>query len=807
MTTARRGGKGQTRSSAAAGRSAPPIDADRLALLESIQRRVLWLSTYLVHHINAVRPNPEGSKVGGHQASSASLVSVLTALYFDALRPTDAVALKAHASPAFYAIQYLRGRLDLADLQGLREFGGLQAYPSRRKNPEVVDLSTGSMGLGAVAASFGALAVRYLTDHGIHDGAGAAPGRVIVLVGDAELDEGNVWEALLEESVAALGNLLWIVDLNRQSLDRVTPDARRRQFAQMFAANGWRVIELRWGGRLRALFAQPGGEALRRRLETMSSAEYQALLRLPAGGARKRLAVRPGGGPEAELDPGIDRLLADLSDDEVQAVAGDVGGHDLGAILDALGEAGRERDRPTVILADTVKGWGLPLAADPLNHGALLTTAQLQRLRERLGIATGDEWARFPDGSAEARLIAELPALYASPAPRATPAIPDELGESPPAQTSTQEAFGRVLGALGRTTASDRVVTVSADVAVTTHLAGWINRKGVYCSAERPNHFAELPQAMQWSESPAGQHIELGIAEHNLFLLLGALGLTHELSGATLLPIGTLYDPFVTRGLDALYHALYSGARFVVAATPSGVSLSWEGGAHQSVITPPIGIALPAMRYFEPAFAVEVEWILLDALQALRRDAGGQGDNGRDSAGESTYLRLSTKTVDQSLAPAATPAQRAAVLRGGYRLVDGRGRPGWEPERAVHVFAAGVMVPEAVEASRALEAEGILASVFVVTSPDLLYRGLRAPRPYLEELVGPDEEDVPAVSVLDGHSHTLAFIGAALGVTQAALGVDSFGQSGSRRDLYRHYGIDAAAIVDAARTLLGRHAR
>ena len=807
MTTARRGGKGQTRSSAAAGRSAPPIDADRLALLESIQRRVLWLSTYLVHHINAVRPNPEGSKVGGHQASSASLVSVLTALYFDALRPTDAVALKAHASPAFYAIQYLRGRLDLADLQGLREFGGLQAYPSRRKNPEVVDLSTGSMGLGAVAASFGALAVRYLTDHGIHDGAGAAPGRVIVLVGDAELDEGNVWEALLEESVAALGNLLWIVDLNRQSLDRVTPDARRRQFAQMFAANGWRVIELRWGGRLRALFAQPGGEALRRRLETMSSAEYQALLRLPAGGARKRLAVRPGGGPEAELDPGIDRLLADLSDDEVQAVAGDVGGHDLGAILDALGEAGRERDRPTVILADTVKGWGLPLAADPLNHGALLTTAQLQRLRERLGIATGDEWARFPDGSAEARLIAELPALYASPAPRATPAIPDELGESPPAQTSTQEAFGRVLGALGRTAASDRVVTVSADVAVTTHLAGWINRKGVYCSAERPNHFAELPQAMQWSESPAGQHIELGIAEHNLFLLLGALGLTHELSGATLLPIGTLYDPFVTRGLDALYHALYSGARFVVAATPSGVSLSWEGGAHQSVITPPIGIALPAMRYFEPAFAVEVEWILLDALQALRRDAGGQGDNGRDSAGESTYLRLSTKTVDQSLAPAATPAQRAAVLRGGYRLVDGRGRPGWEPERAVHVFAAGVMVPEAVEASRALEAEGILASVFVVTSPDLLYRGLRAPRPYLEELVGPDEEDVPAVSVLDGHSHTLAFIGGALGVTQAALGVDSFGQSGSRRDLYRHYGIDAAAIVDAARTLLGRHAR
>ena len=779
MAVARRRGAGKRPAAAPA--------PDRLAVLESIQRRVLWLSTYLVHHINAVRPNPDGSKVGGHQASSASLVSILTALYFDALRPSDAVALKAHASPAFYAIQYLRGRLSLDALQGLREFGGLQAYPSRRKNPEVVDLSTGSMGLGAVAASFGALAGRYLADHG---GGPQSPGRMVVLVGDAELDEGNVWEALLEETVATLGNLLWIVDMNRQSLDRVTPDARRSQFRQMFAANGWRVIELRWGRRLRALFSRAGGAALQRRLEGMSSAEYQALLRLPASGARKRLTERPGGGSE----PAVDRLLAKLSDDEVQAMAGDAGGHDLGAILDALEQASAERDRPTVILADTVKGWGLPLAADPLNHGALLSAAQVEALRDRLGIAPGEEWARFAEDSPEARLIHALPPLFSAPAAQPAPTIPEALGETHPAQSSTQEAFGRVLGALGRSSASERIVTVSADVAVTTHLAGWINRKGVYFPSARPNHFADLPQAMQWSESPAGQHIELGIAEHNLFLLLGALGLAHELSGVTLLPIGTLYDPFVTRGLDALYHALYAGARFVVAATPSGVSLSWEGGAHQSVITPPIGIALPAMRYFEPVFAVEVEWVLLDALRGLLRETDG----------ESAYLRLSTKPVDQSLAPPPTPEQRARVLRGGYRLVDARSEPGWDAEHAVHLFAAGVMVPEAVEASRRLRGEGIHASVFAATSPDLLYRGLRAPRPYLEELVGPEEEDVPVVSVLDGHSHTLAFLGAALGVTQIALGVDSFGQSGSRRDLYRHYEIDAAAIERGARLVLGR---
>jgi pyruvate dehydrogenase E1 component len=495
-----------------------------------------------------------------------------------------------------------------------------------------------------------------------------------------------------------------------------------------------------------------------------------------------------------KTDRALDRLLGKLGDAEVAALVADLGGHDLAAILGAFDEAAREHARPTVILAHTIKGWGLPLAGDPLNHTALLTPAQVDELRASLGIAPGAEWDGFAPGSEEAELVQRLPPLFTPPAaapPRVD--VPVAIDETYPAETSTQEAFGRVLGALARLPVADAIVTVSADVAVTTHLAGWINRKGVYFPAAKPNPFADLPQAMQWKESPAGQHIELGIAEHNLFLLLGALGLSRELAGVTLLPIGTLYDPFVARGLDALYHALYSGARFIVAATPSGVSLSPEGGAHQSVITPGIGVALPAIAYCEPAFAREVEWILLDALAGL---AGGTG--------ESLYLRLSTKPVDQSLAPPPSAEYRERVLRGGYRLVDARGETGWDPEaNAVSIFAAGAMVTEAIEAGRLLRERGVLASVFVVTSPDRLYRGLRAPRPYLEELVSADEEGVPVVSVLDGHSHALAFIGAALGVPQLPLGVDDFGQSGARADLYRHYGIDAAAIARAAATLLG----
>src|SRR5437870_2816834 len=761
---------------------APPPDP---ALLEQIQRRVLWLSTLMVHHANS-RPNPDGTKIGGHQASSASVVSLMTALYFAELREGDVVATKAHGSPAFYAIEYLRGRLSVEDLRSLRVFGGLQAYPSRRKNPAIVDLSTGSMGLGAASTLFGALASRYVEDHWET----RSPERFVAVVGDAELDEGNVWEALLEEPLGALSNVLWMVDINRQSLDRVTPDSRPRQLARWFDGAGWHVIELRWGRRLEALLGKPGSERLRERLETMSNAEFQALLRKPAGAVRKTLATLRDGQLSAE----IDRALAHLSDEALQATVADVGGHDIVKILEAFAEARRYAGQPCVVLAQTIKGWGLPMAGDPMNHGALLTATQMETLRDSLGIESGAEWERFPDSSPEGKWIRARPAPFRSPARRVeAPELPETLEESYPETSSSQEAFGRALSRLARLPVGAHVVTLSADVAVTTHLGAWITRTGVYSPTARPDFFADVPQAVPWRESPRGRHIELGIAEHNLFLALGAFGLATELTGVPLFPIGTLYDPFVTRGLDALYHALYAGGRFIVAATPSGVSLSPEGGAHQSVITPGIGVALPGIVYWDPAFALEVEWILLEALRSL---ADGQG--------EAVYLRLSTRPLDQSLAPRPSATYRAAVLRGAYRLVDARGEPGWDPDaNAVSVFAAGVMVPEAVQAGRALRERGVLASVFVVTTPDRLYRDVREPRPYLEELVSPEEEGVPIVSVLDGHSHALAFLGAALGVPQMALGVDDFGQSGTRADLYRHYGIDAPAIARAARVLLG----
>ncbi|HWC04177.1 MAG TPA: transketolase C-terminal domain-containing protein [Methylomirabilota bacterium] len=795
----------------------PRLTDDERRLLLRIQDRLLWLTANTIHHANSRRANPSPERVGGHQSSSTSTLTLLTALYFKILRPGDRIAVKPTAAPVFYAIQVLRGLLRPEGLRAYRSLDGLQAYPSRAKNPDWFDFSTGSMGLGAVAPAFAALMDRYIGDR--FGGPGepepgqplaAARTRNIALVGDAELDEGSVWEAWTEEAMADLAGHVVVVDLNRQSLDRVVGDHRTRQLERLFGALGWHVVTLRFGRRLERLFAGPGGGWLRQRLEGMGNLEYQALLRLPPASARK--ALGEGAPPETGA-----RLEA-LGDEEVARLLTDLGGHDLDAIVDAFAEAEAVADRPVAVLAWTLKGWRLPFAGDPLNHGAQLTGEQLAELRRELRVGAEDEWAPFPSESPEGRHIRRLmdegvglPRRFRSPPPVV---VPDRLELPPRPTTSTQEAFGDVLAALARQPDLDAaLVTVSADVATTTHLSGWVNRRGVYATRERDDAFERhgLRGLIRWKESPAGQHLELGIGEASFFVLLSVLGLAPELSGRRLLPIGTLYDCFLPRGLDPLLHATYSKARFILVASPSGISLAPEGGAHQSILTPALGIEVPNLRAYEPTFAREVEWLLLEALRVIQDPVHG----------EAVYLRLSTKTVDQALFQPALERLgeaplRAHVVRGGYRLVDRSAEPGYEPgANVVTLVATGVMVPEAVEAGRQLAADGIHANVVALTSPracyaewrhrvDGLVRGAPPASTWVRELFPPQdlEGEVPVVSVVDGHSHALAWLGSVLGVPQVPLGVDAFGQSGARADLYRHYGIDPDAIARAARLLL-----
>ena len=766
----------------------PSNNAD-LATLKQVEQRVLWLATRIIDAANR-RADTE-VKVGGHQASSASMVSIMTALWFGHISGHDKVAVKPHASPVYHAIKYLTGELDASYLTTLRQRGGLQAYPSRTKDPDVSDFSTGSVGLGAVAPLFAAATRRYLDAH-----FGDQPdARFIALVGDAELDEGNVWEAIADPITEGLGNFTMVVDLNRQSLDRVIPDIAATRLKRFFADAGWHVAEAKYGSTLTAAFERPGGEALRSHIDQMDNEAYQSLFALSGGALRDKFL--------AGADSAVVAFASELDDASLAALVTDLGGHDLGLLQRTFRACDAEADRPSVVFAYTVKGWGLPIAGDPMNHAALLTADQIDSLRTSMGIRIEDEWDRFDPGTPAGQLVEAVGGEINNPMPsvRPTPPVPDAA--LPPVisgSTSSQIAFGRTLAALADVDGlGSHIVTTAPDVSISTNLGGWINKMGVFSHEERDDHGGS-ERLLKWAPSPSGQHLELGISEMNLFMLLGQLGLSHDHHGRQLLPIGTVYDPFVLRGLDALIYGVYNDSRFIVTGTPSGVTLAPEGGAHQSTITPSVGAELPNLHYAEPAFATEVDWLLCDAIAELARPEGS-----------STYLRLSTRPIDQTLFAAALErigevSLRRQVLAGGYRLRDATpdGRPG------VTIVTTGAMAPDAVAAAEELDDEGVQASVIQLTSPDRAFRSWRSSyatvggtTPAVREpsqlhlLVPAAERGRPVVSVHDAASHSLAWVGSALGTRQLTLGVDRFGESGTIADLHDIMGISAGHIVNA----------
>jgi len=762
-----------------------------LSTLRAVQDRVLWLAASIIHHANRIRPTASGVKVGGHQASSASMVSIMTALWLRHLHAEDRVSVKPHASPVLHAIEYLLGQLDPEYLTTLREFGGLQSYPSRLKDPVPADFSTGSVGIGATATIWSAIAHRYVAGHAeVPRG-----GRQVALLGDAELDEGAVWETLVDPVVPHLGEVLWIVDLNRQSLDRIVPDIAAGRLGDMFEAVGWHTIVVKYGRWLRELFGREHGEALRRRIDQMPNEEYQRLLRASPDELRERL---PGDGRESR---DVAMLVRQLDDDELLRAVRDLGGHDLGDLLDAFAAADAIVDRPTIIFAYTIKAWRLATEGHPANHSALLSDAQWEQLAVSTGADRSKRWARFADGTPEAELCAAAAErLRREPVElRPAPTPPPDVARAHRGSASTQQAFGRFFVDLAHKApdVAARVVTVSPDVASSTNLGGWINRVGIWQLGERIDWFADDSDTLvRWRESGHGQHIELGIAEGNLVGLLGELGATWSRDGQALLPIGTIYDPFVNRALEPWSFGMYAGGQSILVGTPSGVTLAPEGGAHQSIITPSIGVEQPRCVAWEPAFGQDLEWTMLHALSMLGRPDGS-----------SAYFRLTTRPLDQSLAAMPEDAdgreqRRRQVLAGGYHLRTVSRAPD------LVLVAVGALVPEALAAADALESAGVACDVVCLTSADLVFRALQARRglhpgdDWILDVLFPADRSAPIVSVLDGHPHTLSFLSAIRCAPITCLGVDDFGQSGDVDDLYRYFGIDTETIVDVAIDML-----
>ena len=769
--------------------------------LKTIEQRLLWLSHWMIHHANHIRPKAGGIKIGGHQASSASMVSIMTALYFSALRPEDRVAVKPHASPVFHSMQYLMGNQTREKMENFRGFGGVQSYPSRTKDTDDVDFSTGSVGLGVAITSFASLIQDYIQAK--EWGAALPLGRMVALVGDAELDEGNVYEALQEGWKNDLRNCWWIIDYNRQSLDGVVHEGLFARVEKIFEAFGWDVVRVKYGRLQRAAFSEPGGDALRKWIDDCPNQLYAALTFMGGAIWRDRLMNDLGDqGPLAAL-------LARRSDGELAELMENLGGNCVTTMAEVF--AAIDHDRPVCFLAYTIKGWGTPIAGHKDNHGGLMTKAQMADWQRHMQVPEGQEWNAFAAVQDKDSLQGFLDkvAFFKGGLRRFTDGaltVP-QIDFSSDREISTQMAFGKILDDLakGDSDLAARIVTTSPDVTGTTNLGPWVNRRKLFARTARGDTFMDekIPSTAKWEFAPQGQHIELGIAEMNLFLLLGAAGLSHSLFGKRLIPIGTVYDPFVARGLDALNYACYQDARFMIVGTPSGVTLAPEGGAHQSIGSPLIGIAQDGLAAFEPAFADELAVILHWALGYLQRDGDGDPDERtwlRDETGGSVYLRLSTNPIEQP-GKRADDAFRRGAIDGGYWLR----KPG--PNCDVVIAYQGVVAPEAIRAAGMIGENRRDVGVLAITSADRLNAGWTAAQrarsrgradahSAVETLLGDLPPHCHLITVIDGHPATLAWLGSVTGHRTIPLGVEHFGQTGTIGELYRHFGISAESIVE-----------
>ena len=762
---------------------------EKISTIEALDARLRWLSAWIIHNANHLREKRDGLKVGGHQASCASMTAIMAALYFHALRPQDKVSVKPHAGPVLHAIHYLLGNQTLEQLQQFRALGGAQSYPSRTKDRIPVDFSTGSVGLGVAITAFSSLVQDYLIARGSMEEAEA--GRMISLMGDAELDEGNIYECLIEGYKHDIRNCWWVVDYNRQSLDSTTADRMFRRFDDIFETCGWRVVTLKHGKLQRAAFARPGGKSLEDWIENCPNAEFAVLTYQGGAAWRARLIADIGS------KPNVKKLLDSFDDNGLAALMTNLGGHCIASLMEAFDGANDER--PTLFIAYTVKGYGLPLAGHKDNHSGMMNPAQIEQLRISMGVEKGQEWAPFAGlGGNMATSLRDLvdQSVLAKKPHESAPlpvVVPTRLPVPQGTMQSTQAAFGHVLLDLAKSdeALADRIVTTAPDVTQTTNLGGFVNQRGLFRRSEVADIFrdAKIPSAQKWAAHAAGQHIELGIAENNFFLLLTSLGLAAPHFGTRLIPIGTVYDPFIARGLDALNYGCYSDARFLLVGTPSGLTLGPEGGAHQSINTPLIGMGQPGLAYFEPAFADEVALFMRWAFEHLQKPNGS-----------SVYLRLSTRQIVQT--ERNNDDWEANALKGGYWL-----RPPATGADAAIAFT-GVVAPEVLSAFEQLLDDIPGLGVLNVTSPDLLHREWSASKAarwtgkssgccHAENLLSVLSPNAGLVTVIDGSPGALSWLGGVRGMRVSPLGTDRFGQTGDLPDLYSAYRLDADAIIDA----------
>ena len=706
-------------------------EASPLSAQQSVQERVAYRAfaqmVAMIHLANHRKSKEPGDpKVGGHPASCASSLQLQSALHLEVAGPQDYFAHKPHASPMDHALGNLlhlfrhNKKVDwftgedsqswFTEEQAKKVMTQLRAFPTE-EHPHTFQsyhaasdpdnfhfLPTGTVGIPPVSLAYIALAYRYAKDHG-HDV--PEDTHFWALIGDSEFREGSLFEAMPEVAERELGNVTWIVDYNRQNLDgtrAVNENGLDRHDCDRIEgtaiANGWSVIQIRHGKLRTQTFEQgAAGEALREVFEKhLTDYELQMLmLARNADQARKLLSQK---------NKACAPLLKSLDDETVVRLLLDMGGNCYQTVVDALKLSRSESREPVMVIAHTLKGWGLESMADPANHSTLPKKKEVEAILERAGLSLDDPFQPFDpnseegkfcktrgdqlrDGQDQARALVEANQALTQEALRDAGEIKTDLGvnTSMMRMAHTQWAWGQLaakLVRLGGADGSDKplsqdekpwapaaglALTMSPDVGSSTNISSAMNTR-VYgpgandAALEEALGIEYKHPEMVAKETPNTRHIRFEIAEANVMCAVGAFGKMAEYTGVPLFPIMTVYDFFLKRALDQLYYSAYWGGSFCMIGTPSGVSLSSEGAQHSWKSD----IQMPGLITWEPSFAAEMDWILSDAL---RRHMSGD-HQGRNAV----LIRGTTRELPQALLLDWVRRQarsKAALPGGGLR--------------------------------------------------------------------------------------------------------------------------------------------
>lgn len=657
--------------------------------LESIARRAHYLATQMIFQANNRSDKEKGDpKIGGHVAASASALHIMGALHLIVKTGFDHIANKPHASPTDHAYNYLMDLFLNADLSrltqeqkdvammGLRKYSKngepvFQSYHSAYDSDHHNFFPSGTVGIPPVKAGYLALAYRFAREHGYQ----VPDAHFWALTGDSEFREGSMYEAVPDFADREIGNITWIVDYNRQSLDghRIINEKQMRgtdadRIERTMAANGWNVIQVRHGSKRQALFKKAGGEAFKNFLENqLRDYELQALLLVQDMKALKKGIVKE--------HPDLKKFIENVSDQELFHAFRDFGGHDMLLLAEAMLQSKQSKRKPTIIIAHTLKGWGLKMAAAPGNHSALLSTEEMEELRQKQGLKGDTLFAPFEAKSVEAqylknrgeKLYNEIKAqselkdknlkFFLNEVDRMG-SIPEKLDINTKLASypHTQWMLGQLTAKLTRIanadksklsdtekqwrTAGELFMTMAPDVGTSTNLNPAMDGKifgapvVTDVEADLGVKDSKLPDLVP-GEDVSDRFLRFEIAEGNVMSCVGAFGKMRDIIGVPIMPLMTVYDFFIKRALDQYFYNLYWKSSFVCVGTPSGVTLSPEGAQHGWKSD----FQIPNQITWEPFFCIEVDWILSDTFKRhiLNDNNGRQG----------TLLRLVTRGVEQ----------------------------------------------------------------------------------------------------------------------------------------------------------------